>query len=400
MLTQRARHRRGIGAAYAIMLLVALIAIASLAVDWGRVQLVKTQLQTAADAAARAGGLGMRAGIPQARTDAMNVAAANAADGSSVTLNADNDIEFGAWDPGTRTFTVLTGAAADGANAIRVTARRTAATGNAVPLLWGRLIGRETCDAQASAVAAIASTGYGIVGLDHINMGGNATDSYWSETGTTSPDQGSVASNSDITLSGSSAIHGSANPGVGHTVVGASHVTGNTDPLAFHLYYPTRYAGAYATTNNNDLIPSWAMASRSLHIPANKTVTIPGGIYFLENFNVGKNNTVDFTGPATIYVYGSVNFSGNATTSGNLPDNLKIITVPNPNTGAPPGPINLSSNSALYAGIYAPLSPVTMSGTGDLYGSIVAKSIDMTGTSAIHYDLSLPGFSGPVSLVK
>ena len=44
-----------------------------------------------------------------------------------------------------------------------------------------------------------------------------------------------------------------------------------------------------------------------------------------------------------------------------------------------------------YADIYGPQSRINMSGTGDIYGSIVGKSIDMTGNSAIHYDMSLGG---------
>jgi hypothetical protein len=46
------------------------------------------------------------------------------------------------------------------------------------------------------------------------------------------------------------------------------------------------------------------------------------------------------------------------------------------------------------------LSPLTVSGSGDIYGSIVAKSVDMTGSSAIHFDLSLRNADGGVRLVK
>ncbi len=69
-------------------------------------------------------------------------------------------------------------------------------------------------------------------------------------------------------------------------------------------------------------------------------------------------------------------------------------------SGTAPGSINLGSGSDLYATIYAPQSALTMSGSGDLYGSVVAKSIDMTGSSAIHYDLVLDGGMNGLSLVK
>src|SRR5690349_3197141 len=48
------RCRRGNVLAYASVSLVALTFICSLAIDWGRVQLAKSEIQTAADSAARA----------------------------------------------------------------------------------------------------------------------------------------------------------------------------------------------------------------------------------------------------------------------------------------------------------------------------------------------------------
>jgi hypothetical protein len=38
-----------------------------------------------------------------------------------------------------------------------------------------------------------------------------------------------------------------------------------------------------------------------------------------------------------------------------------------------------------------------VSGTGDIYGAIVGKSVQTSGTAAVHYNLNL---SGGVSLVK
>jgi hypothetical protein len=55
----------------------------------------------------------------------------------------------------------------------------------------------------------------------------------------------------------------------------------------------------------------------------------------------------------------------------------------------------------LYASIYGPTSAVTLSGTGDIYGSVLGKSVSMTGTSAIHYDLGIDGVGmGSLMLVK
>src|SRR5262245_22455234 len=182
-LIQRCRAR-GISIVYVAIVIIVLFAMASLGVDLGRVQLAKTELRQAADAAARAGAAGMNTSIDQANTDACAVAAANNADGASVTLVAKEDIKFGTWDPDACTFTVLTGSAQSTANAIRVTARRTSARGNAVQLFLAKLIGRSSIDISASATATAAGSGdYGLIGLKYIKMGGNTSDSYYSPDG-------------------------------------------------------------------------------------------------------------------------------------------------------------------------------------------------------------------------
>jgi hypothetical protein len=80
--------------------------------------------------------------------------------------------------------------------------------------------------------------------------------------------------------------------------------------------------------------------------------------------------------------------------------NLKLVAVPNPTNGAAPGTIALGSSSAIHADIYAPQSPITLSGGGAIYGAILGKSIDMTGTADIYYDLSMAGGDGVVKVVQ
>lgn len=138
---------------YSTVMLVALVGVISLAVDWGRVQLAKTELQAAADAAARYGVTGLSSGVNTVQSRVAAAAAQNKADGVAVEIE-NSDIEFGVWDPLLKEFTVLTGSQRNGATAIRVTARRTAARGNAIPLIWGAVIGRRTIDVSAVSVVA------------------------------------------------------------------------------------------------------------------------------------------------------------------------------------------------------------------------------------------------------
>ena len=146
--------RRGATLLYVLFALAAFCGLVSLAVDYGHVQVVKTQLQTAADAAARAGVNSLASGTASAQNNAVQTAAANIAGGQKVVLNTSTDVEFGSWDKTFRTFTVLTGSAASSANALRITARRSNAAGNPVKLYFASLFGLNSCDVVVSSTAS------------------------------------------------------------------------------------------------------------------------------------------------------------------------------------------------------------------------------------------------------
>jgi Flp pilus assembly protein TadG len=141
-------NRRGAVLIYAMLTMIAFIAMCSLAVDWGRVQFHKTELQTATDAAARAGADGLATNGAAAIAAAKSIALKNTANGTAVTLQT-SDIELGVWDSRALTFTLNS----TSPNAVRVTARRTVARGNAIPLSFASLIGRSQQDITTQAIA-------------------------------------------------------------------------------------------------------------------------------------------------------------------------------------------------------------------------------------------------------
>ena len=103
------------------------LAFASLAVDFGHVYVVKSELRAAADAAARYGVTGIEGGVTTAQNYAVDAANDNTADGTAVVIDPATDVEFLSWNKSNGTYTVLSGAARSTANALRVTARRTVA---------------------------------------------------------------------------------------------------------------------------------------------------------------------------------------------------------------------------------------------------------------------------------
>jgi hypothetical protein len=379
------KRRNGLGLVWSMVTMVALCAIASLAVDLGRVQIARTQLRAAADAAALAAGQFVLSDTTLARQAAIEVAALNRADGRSVTLES-TDIQFIKWDARTQTYEPASGTVKP--NAVRVTAVRNAARGNPIELPFAKMVGVQTCNVNVVAIAMATPTRYAAIGLDFIKMSGNASNGYKKKG--EYDYAGSIASNGDITLTGSSLVTGDAFPGVGRRVIGANHVTGSTNPLTRPLVYPQADPGTAANMNDNSAIPSTALSAGVIKLGSQKSVTLPGGVYYVKGLDMAAGSTLTFTGPATMYVTGSVLLGGHAVTYNEIPDNFKLIVLGS-------GIVDLNGSTALFSDLYAPGSAIDLHGTGDIFGAIVGKSISMTGSSAIHYDVNL---TGGVKLVK
>lgn len=151
----RRRRRPGLVMVYAVIALVALIALGSLAVDYARVQAVKTDLQKAADATARgclATYQAYDASTAASFGPLLATAAYNPVDaGGGVQPHA--TVTWGKWDAATKTFTPGTFTPP----AVQVVMARTTARGNPVPLALAAVLGRRTCDVSATAVAAVVT---------------------------------------------------------------------------------------------------------------------------------------------------------------------------------------------------------------------------------------------------
>jgi Flp pilus assembly protein TadG len=418
-IVKRSTHRRGIALVYVPFMMVLLLGLASFGVDWGRVQMAKTQLLSAADAAARAAALKLSNGAgADAITAAMTIGGANTADGSSVTLQA-GDVELGTWNSASRTFTPLSGSAT--ANAVRVTARRLASRGNPVRLAIASMFGRSSCDVSAQAIAvSTAGPSYGIIGLDQITMSGNTTDSYNPTTNGSNSGGGcngggdscgrsdgcsdnssscgklTVATNGQLSISGNTRINGDACYGSIRSS-GNSGVSGASSVISQPLSYPNGNAGSAATQNNDYNVPAACLSNGNLTLSGNNSIALPGGTYYFNNVSISGNASVMFLGKATIYVTGSLNLSGNANTSGNDPANLSIVLCPN-TQGQAPASLSISGNGNLYADIYAPQSAISLSGNEQIYGRVLGKTIAMSGNASIHVDTALTGSGGVMSV--
>lgn len=392
-MSRQTLRPRGTILIYMSAAMVMFVGFVSLGLDGARVYLAKRQLQFAADAAARYGASALP-DTTTATSQAISAAGYNTCDGNSVVITSSN-IDFGTWDSTSATFTVLPNGSATPPNAIRVRASRTAANSNAVPLIFAGIVGRSTCDVHATSIASLSDSPYGIVGLNFVTMSGGASDSYYSAsnvTGYSSAPQnsGTIASNGNITLNGGAAINGNALAGPGMTVnASPSAVSGTIGNLTQALSFPNVSFGNAASSNNNASIPStYFSSSKDLTLNGGATLTLSSGTYFIRNLAITGGSSLQFLGPVTMYVTGSVSLSGGSvSTSANVPSNFRLYVGSS-------GTVTVSGSSTLYADVYAPQSDFTISGGGTLAGRIVALSITESGNSNLYYDMSLVGGAG------
>jgi len=394
------QFRRGLALVYVTVAMIAMLAVGSLALDYAHVQNVKTELRRCADAAARAAIQAIPSGITATQNAAVSVAASNLADGSAVVLDpattgANADIEFGTWSAAGRTFTVLSGAARSTANAIRVTTRRTTARSTAVQLTLASMVGVSSCDVSAVAVALTTSRDPGITGINSIAIHQSLFVASYNSSTTTSPStttysgNGMLASNGTIgsgAAGSTNVLNGTAIVGSGGSVNSSLDVSTTT---SLSTTVPTPADPAFTPVTNPGGVSATPNVSGS--------VTWPAGTYYFTSFTMSNTATLNFSGPAIIYLNGNATI-GDADSIyayNSIPSNLMFYQA----TGKTFTCHDRDNLIMCYQGPGA-----TWTSHDDLYfcGSLVAGSLTFHDRCDVFYDEALgPGTSVTViSLVK
>lgn len=128
----------------------------------------------------------------------------------------------------------------------------------------------------------------------------------------------------------------------------------------------------------------------------NQTLTILGDVTLVLTAGSGTS-ALDVTGNAqiiiaassslTVYVEGDFKVAGNGVSNPNArPGTLLIYGTNTTTTGQA---VHLAGNGALKAVVYAPEGDVKINGNGDVMGSVVARTITLTGNADFHYDEAL-----------
>lgn len=141
--------RRGATIVLVAILMTVIIGFAGVAIDLSRLYVMRAQLQTTADATAIAGIVEVKDKRPtNAPTAALNYLSPNTVEQQSATMGLSN-VEGGAWDFSTNTFTPLASWTDPALNAVRTTASYTGS------YTLARVFGVTTKVVQARAIAAL-----------------------------------------------------------------------------------------------------------------------------------------------------------------------------------------------------------------------------------------------------
>ena len=225
-------------------------------------------------------------------------------------------------------------------------------------------------------------------------------------------ENGDIATDGQLIEAGNAQIFGDVATNAG-TVSGAANITGveRTDfyqepiPVGAPSWNGTN-ASVTSVTGTATIQASQTQGSAAsrfilsgISLSGSKTLTIAGNpdgsqtyieIYVTGDISVsGTSQIVVQPGvTAIIYFAGNVDITGNGIlNSNNQPGDLMLYGI-QPPTGTSEH-VSIGGNSQITASVYAPGHDVTVNGSGTnghVYGSIVGKTVTMTGVSNLHYD--------------
>jgi hypothetical protein len=236
---------------------------------------------------------------------------------------------------------------------------------------------------------------------------------------------GDVATDGNLIQAGNAQIYGDVATNSG-TVVGAANITGTErddfyqEPIPVGAPSWPSFNSSVTNVTNTTSLPASATrgssASRfqlsSISLSGGKTLTLAGNpdgsptyieIYVTGSISSSGNSQIILQPgvSAKIYVAGNIDVSGNGIiNSNNQPSDLQLYGI-NPSDGTSTH-VSLSGNAQISASVYAPGHDVTVSGggsNGHVFGSVVGKTVTMTGVTNLHYDEAL-GSTGIINNYK
>jgi hypothetical protein len=243
----------------------------------------------------------------------------------------------------------------------------------------------------------------------------------------TQANSGGVGTNGNLTASGNAVINGSLSTprtGAGNckngavdaeTLGGQATITGGLVQLPQAIAYtlppaptpapPTTtvsipsgatcasagIAGANCSASGSSmtLTPGGTLTLGDVKVTGGETLHLTAGTYNFNSISLAGNSSIVIdSGPVVLNVAGQsqttpIDFTGGTVTNASfIPSNFQILY-------GGTGTVKLSGGSATAEMLYAPNAAASLTGGSNLYGSILAKTVDDSGGTKIHYDRHL-----------
>ena len=228
---------------------------------------------------------------------------------------------------------------------------------------------------------------------------------------------GSLGSNGDILVDVNAKVWGNVAAAGEAELVGNASVSGavadsNPGPAPEHKELPPieipldvsaiPASAILVPTNDSRTILPGDHHFSSISTNSNSTLTIQGPARILvDDLDVASFSNITFDtegGSVEIYGTGRFNIDSNANVSSmsERPTDVSIWITTDNYTGyenSPDGnpalPVNIDSNSALHATVYAPSAVINLNSHGSLYGAVIGKKITIDANFELHYDESI-----------
>jgi hypothetical protein len=251
-----------------------------------------------------------------------------------------------------------------------------------------------------------------IIGLNDVSVTGSGLVDSYSSAGSYSSTKGSLArvlSNGVITLGNSGKVSGSVrSTQTGINLSGASRV--DHDATAGTTVTLSGSASVGGTITNNAMGPvmtlpsvpacgppyssssgitgtySYSPSTGDLTLSGVNIATLANGNYCFHNVTLTNSAQLKVNGPVVIKLTGTLNTSGassvNNTTQ--IPANLRILSSNSGSNG-----VSFSNSANAYLFIYAPQTGVTISGAAPVFGTVAGKTLTVSNSGMLHYDIQL-----------
>lgn len=233
-------------------------------------------------------------------------------------------------------------------------------------------------------------------------------------------DRATVASSATVQLSGSAEIYGSvATSGTAPVVGGSGRIYGATSPASplvdtsrvrtdFNTNLPDATAPTGTTTSLGNLNSSvtlpragdtpgangrYLYVASAIGLNGNSVLTINGPVDIISNADVtvnGNAGIVISNLPAAsfnLYTRYTITLNGSGMVNNTQNPAKATIwgTLPSPGTQS----VEINGSAAFYGTIYIPNGNISINGSAGVYGAVVGKTVTLSGSSAVHYDVSL-----------